>query len=214
MNLELLLLLVGAYIVGSIPFGVIVARARGVDIMKVGSGNIGATNVMRTLGKGPGFLVFFLDALKGLGPAIVGRWLFPTSQEFWLAAGAMAIIGHSFSPFLRFKGGKGIATALGMVIGTSPLVALGAFAVFSATLASTRFMSIASSLAVVSTIPFGLLFRDSKWVVAGYIVLSCLIIWRHRANFERLRDGTEPKFAFRKTIEIPEEVSEEPPNAP
>jgi glycerol-3-phosphate acyltransferase PlsY len=201
MILELPILLILAYILGSIPFGVLIARANGVDIMKVGSGNIGATNVMRVLGKGPAFLVFFLDTLKGAVPAIAARYLFPDQQEFWLLAGAMAVLGHSFSPFLKFKGGKGIATALGMVIGASPIIAVSAFLVFAVTLAITRFMSIASMFAVVSTIPVGLLLKESYWMIAGYVVLSSLIIWRHRANIERLKIGKEPKFSFKKTVD-------------
>jgi glycerol-3-phosphate acyltransferase PlsY len=206
MILELPILLILAYTLGSIPFGVLIARANGVDIMKVGSGNIGATNVMRVLGKGPAFLVFFLDTLKGAIPAIAARYLFPDQQEFWLLAGAMAVLGHSFSPFLKFKGGKGIATALGMVIGASPIIAVSAFLLFAVTLAITRFMSIASMVAVVSTIPVGLLLKESYWMIAGYVVLSSLIIWRHRANIERLRNGVEPKFSFKKTVKPPEEA--------
>jgi glycerol-3-phosphate acyltransferase PlsY len=201
MTVELILLLLGGYVLGAIPFGVLVARAKGIDIMSVGSGNTGATNVMRVLGKGPGFLVFFLDTLKGLLPVLVARWLFPHEQPFWLAAGAVAIIGHSFSPFLKFKGGKGIATALGMMIGTSPIVALIAFVLFAIVLTASRYMSLASIVAVLSTIPFGLLMKDSPWVIGGYVVLSSMIIWRHRANILRLKSGTEPKFAFRKTID-------------
>ena len=213
MTLELALLLICAYTLGSIPFGVLVARANGVEIMKVGSGNIGATNVMRALGKGPAFLVFFLDAMKGLVPAIVARALFPERQELWLASGAMAIIGHSFSPFLKFKGGKGIATALGMMIGTSPIVALGAFITFAVVLTATRLMSFASIVAVLSTLPLGIVFKDSPWVIVGYSLLSGLIVWRHRSNIVRLRNGTEPKFSFRKTVEPPVKTYEVPGEA-
>jgi glycerol-3-phosphate acyltransferase PlsY len=209
MIFELPILLILAYILGSIPFGVLIARANGVDIMKVGSGNIGATNVMRVLGKGPAFLVFFLDTLKGAVPALAARYLFPERQELWLLAGAMAVVGHSFSPFLKFKGGKGIASALGMVIGASPIIALSAFIVFSLTLATTGFMSLASMVAVASTVPVGLLLKESYWMIAGYVVLSSLIIWRHRANIERLRKGTEPKFLFKKTVKPSEEAPED-----
>ncbi|MBC8064207.1 MAG: glycerol-3-phosphate 1-O-acyltransferase PlsY [Chlorobia bacterium] len=209
MTMELALLLLGSYLLGSIPFGVLIARARGVDLMKVGSGNTGATNAMRVLGKGPGFLVFVLDLLKGLIPPLVGRWLFPDRQEFWMFAGSMAIIGHSFSPFLKFKGGKGISSALGMTLGTSPLVALSAFVLFSISLGTTRYMSLASMIAIVSTIPFGLLFKDSPWVIGGYSVMILFIIYRHRANIKRLREGTEPKFKFGKTVEAPQTEEDE-----
>jgi glycerol-3-phosphate acyltransferase PlsY len=199
MIVELVILLIGAYILGSVPFGVLIARAKGVDIMQVGSGNIGATNVNRALGTGPALLVFFLDALKGLLPALAARFWLPEHQEMWLLTGAMAIVGHSFSPFLRFRGGKGIATALGMVIGASPLIAAGAFLVFAALLATTRYMSLASMISVASTIPLGIALHESTWMIGGYLVLTMLISWRHRANIRRLRNGSEPKFAFKKT---------------
>lgn len=209
MNVELALLLLGAYLLGSIPVGVLVARAFGVDIMKIGSGNIGATNVGRALGKKASIPVFLLDMLKGLIPTLVARSLFPDRQELWFLSGAMAIIGHSFSPFLRFKGGKGISTALGMTLGTSPLVALCAFGLFSATLGTTRFMSLASIVGVLATIPLGLLFKDSLWVLGGYGLMSTFIIYRHRANLKRLKDGIEPKFSFKKSIDVPKSSGEE-----
>lgn len=207
MTLNLVLLLLGSYLLGAIPFGVLIARTQGVDIMKVGSGNTGATNVMRVLGKGPGYAVFVLDTLKGLVPTLVGRWLFPDRQEFWFLAGALAIIGHSFSPFLKFRGGKGISSALGMTIGTSPIVALCAFVVFATTLGTTRFMSLASIFAIISTIPFGFLFKDSSWVLMGYSAMVVFIVYRHRANIKRLKDGTEPKFKFDKSVDVPPESS-------
>lgn len=207
--MELTFLILGAYLLGSIPVGVLIARAYGVNIMQVGSGNIGATNVMRALGKGPAIAVFAFDLLKGLVPTLIGRWLFPERQELWLLAGAMAIIGHSFSPFLKFKGGKGISTALGMTLGTSPLVALSSFVLFSAVLATTRYMSLASIAAVLATLPLGFLFKDSPWVLAGYGLMSVFIIYRHRANIKRLSDGTEPKFKFKKTIDEPKPTQED-----
>lgn len=209
MTVELALLLLGAYLLGAIPVGVLVARAFGVDIMKIGSGNIGATNVGRALGKKAMIPVFLLDLLKGLIPTLVARSLFPDRQEFWFLAGAMAIIGHSFSPFLKFKGGKGISTALGMTIGTSPFVALCAFVLFSSTLATTRFMSLASIVGVISTLPLGIFFKDSPWVLGGYGLMSTFIIYRHRANLKRLKEGTEPKFTFNKTIDAPKSSEEE-----
>lgn len=207
--MDLALLLTGSYLLGSIPFGVLIARAKGIDLMKVGSGNTGATNAMRVLGKGPGFLVFALDLLKGLIPPLVGRWLFPDRQEFWMFAGSMAIIGHSFSPFLKFKGGKGISSALGMTLGTSPFVALSAFVVFSISLRTSRYMSLASMIAIISTIPLGLLFKDSPWVIGGYSVMIVFIVYRHRANIKRLKEGTEPKFRFGKTVEPPKSEEDE-----
>ena len=195
----LILLFVGSYLLGSIPFGVLVAKSRGVDIMSVGSGNIGATNVVRVLGKGPGYLVFFLDMLKGLIPALIARWLFPDNQEYWFFAGMFAVIGHSLSPFLKFKGGKGISTALGMTLGSSPVVALIALGIFLAILLGTGYVSLASIFAVVSTTPMSILFRDSLWVTIGFAALSVFVIYRHKANIIRLRNGTESKFIRGKT---------------
>ena len=206
MNVELTLLLIGSYILGGIPFGVLVARAHGVDIMAIGSGNTGATNVIRALGKGPGLLVFVLDLLKGLLPALAGRALFPGHQELWFLAGAVAVVGHSLSPFLKFKGGKGISTALGMALGSSPLVALIAFLVFSILLATVGYMSLASMIAVALTIPLTLILKDSVWVTAGFALLTVFVIYRHRSNIVRLLNGTEPKFKLKKTIEEPKDA--------
>ncbi len=203
MTVQLVCLLVGSYILGSIPFGVLVARSQGIDIMSIGSGNTGATNVMRALGKGPGLLVFFLDLLKGLLPALAGRWLFPDRQEFWFLAGICAVLGHSLSPFLGFRGGKGISSALGMTVGTSPFTALGAFVIFSSLLGTTRFMSLASMIGVASTVPLSYFLGDSHWVTGGYVLLTIFVVIRHRANIDRLRKGTEPKFTFKKTIQKP-----------
>jgi glycerol-3-phosphate acyltransferase PlsY len=152
--------------------------------------------------------------MKGLVPALVARVLFPERQELWLLAGALAIFGHSFSPFLRFKGGKGIATALGMVIGASPLIALSAFLIFASLLWSTRYMSLASILAVASTVPLGLLMRESVWMILGYCVLTTLIVFRHRSNIIRLKTGTEPKFSFKRTVKPPEDSTQPVAGAP
>jgi len=214
MSVELVLLLAGAYLLGAIPFGVLVARAKGIDIMAVGSGNTGATNVMRTLGKGPGYLVFALDLLKGLIPALIAQRLFPHRQELWMLAGACAVIGHSFSPFLRFKGGKGISSALGMAIGTSPFVAISAFVLFAILLSSLRYMSLASMIAVASTIPFCFIFKDSPWVIGGFTLLTVFVVYRHRANIRRLREGTEPKFKLGKTIDTAPRKEEKEDRAP
>jgi acyl phosphate:glycerol-3-phosphate acyltransferase len=213
MTLVLVLLYIGSYLIGSIPFGVLVARAKGIDIMSVGSGNIGATNVVRALGKGPGLLVFVLDLLKGLIPALIARVLFPERQEIWFWAGATAVVGHSFSPFLKFKGGKGISTALGMMLGASPVAALAAFSIFAILLTTLKYMSLASIVAVLSTIPIGLLLRESYWVILGYSILSTFIVYRHRANISRLRNGTEPKFKFNKTVE-PDAKRQDTPTPP
>jgi acyl phosphate:glycerol-3-phosphate acyltransferase len=190
-------LILGAYLVGAIPFGVLIARRYGVDLFKVGSGNVGATNVSRALGKGPAILVFALDLAKGLAPAWLAREVF-ASPEWAFGVGAAAIAGHCLSPFLRFRGGKGIATALGVVLGTTPLVALSSFGVFLVVFAISRWVSVASIVAVASTLLFGYLFGDSPFMMAMYGLLLTFVIYRHRANIQRLRRGEEPKFQSKR----------------
>lgn len=186
-------LLAFGFVLGSIPFGYLIARSQGVDIRSVGSGNIGTTNVLRTLGKGPAAVVFVLDVAKGLIPAILARQLVG-SQEAAFACGASAIVGHSFSPFLGFRGGKGIATGLGMLLGASPLVAVSAFGAFFVTMAITLIVSVASVVAGFSVVCFGLLYRESNVLLGAYVVLGLYILARHRANLSRLQQGTEPRF--------------------
>ncbi len=183
----------GGFLLGSIPIGYLVARAKGVDIFAVGSGNIGATNVMRALGRGPGILVFLLDVVKGLAPSLAVR-LLNGSQELSFAAGMAAVLGHSFSPFLKFKGGKGIATGLGMLLGSTPLVAASAFSTFFLAMALTMTVSIASVASGFSVPIFGFLLGDGPGLIVAYCGLAIYIIVRHRANMKRIRAGTEPKF--------------------
>jgi len=189
--------ILGAYLIGAVPFGVIVARAKGVDLFSVGSGNVGATNVTRALGKGPGLLVFALDVCKGVAPSLAARWYFQ-SPEWALGIGCAAIAGHCLSPFLRFRGGKGIASGLGMLIGSTPLVAASAFGVFALMFWLCRWVSLASIVAVASTLLFGWIFGDSPWMLGAYAVLLLFVIYRHRANIRRLREGTEPKFRWNR----------------
>jgi glycerol-3-phosphate acyltransferase PlsY len=193
----LISLALGAYVLGSIPFGKIVASRYGVDITKQGSGNIGATNVLRVLGKGPGVFVLVLDALKGLLPALAALLLFE-SPFVALLVGAMALIGHCTSPFLRFRGGKGVATGLGVLIGAIPLLALIALGTFGIVFFAKRIVSL-SSLAAAVVLPvaayslgFGL---DTTILLA---MLALLVFIRHRANFSRLLAGTEPKLDLRR----------------
>ncbi len=190
-------LLLGAYLIGAVPFGVLLARAKGVDLFSVGSGNVGATNVNRALGRGPALLVFALDVFKGVIPSVAAR-LILLSSEWALVVGAAAIAGHCLSPFLRFRGGKGIATGLGMLIGATPWVAAAAFGVFVISLALCRWVSLSSLLAVASTLVFGGFFGDSGFMLAAYAALLAFVIYRHRANIRRLLDGTEPKFRWNR----------------
>lgn len=194
------IVLLGAYFLGSIPFGVLIAKSYGVDIRTVGSGNTGATNVWRALGPKAGAPAFLLDTLKGLIPALVARYL-GWSQEWVFVAGVAAIIGHCLSPFLGFKGGKGVATALGTMLGTSPIVALCAFGVFFLMMGLTRIVSLSALIATPSAILFGILFGDRPAVLWAYVLLTIFITYRHRSNIRRLLKGEEPKFDWRKKRE-------------
>jgi len=200
-----LAILVGAYFLGAIPFGVVIARAKGIDLTQVGSGNIGATNVNRALGKNWGIAVFLLDMLKGLVPSLAARFLVVEPQfgidpqALWFLAGFAAVFGHAKSPFLGFRGGKGVSTALGAGLGAAPLAALAGFALFILVLATTRYMAIASMIGVPSAALFAMILPgNSLQIVPLFAALGILVIWLHRKNIERLRDGTEPKFAFVK----------------
>lgn len=204
----LVLLALGAYLIGSIPFGFLVARAKGVDIRTVGSRNIGATNVFRTLGKGPGILTFVLDVLKGYLPAALlpclVLHLVPdlgwSEANLRLLGGLMAVVGHTRSVFLGFKGGKGVATSAGMLIGIAPGAVGIAFASWVVAFLVTRYVSVASILAAAV---LGVLMWLSPFFVnlptAVLLTLLALsVILRHHANIKRLLQGTESRFAFTK----------------
>lgn len=194
------------YLLGAVPFGHLFAKAKGVDILSVGSGNIGATNVGRALGKTAAAIVFSLDVLKGLLPAILGRFLVPpdvffglTGAEVGLLAGALAVLGHMASPFLRFRGGKGVATGLGAMIGASPLVAFLALGAFIVVVALTRIVSLGAIISMPVMMVVGFMIETSVIFRAMFVVLGGLIIYRHRANMVRLLRGEEPKFSFAKS---------------
>ncbi|HTQ09766.1 MAG TPA: glycerol-3-phosphate 1-O-acyltransferase PlsY [Fimbriimonadaceae bacterium] len=191
-------LFVAAYLLGAVPVGVLVARAHGVDIRTVGSGNIGATNVKRALGMGWAIFVFVFDMLKGFAPTFAAR--FVSGDEWvWYLVGIAAVAGHCASPFLKFKGGKGVATSLGMVLGGSTWVALGGFAVFALILVppKTRYISLASIIGVGCAALIGAALRDWTYVAFGSL-LFLFVLYTHRANINRLQNGTEPRFKFGK----------------
>jgi acyl phosphate:glycerol-3-phosphate acyltransferase len=200
----LLALFVGAFLLGSIPVGYLVANAKGIDIRKVGSGNIGATNVTRALGHKTGYAVFVVDVLKGFLPGLAARFLItePLSglppQVYWFLAGVAAFLGHMFCPWLGFKGGKGIATGLGALLAAAPTTALCSFGVFLIFLFLTHYVSLSSLIAAVALPIFGLaLPGEPRELVAFYVPLSLLIFYKHRDNLKRLKAGTESKFSFR-----------------
>lgn len=191
--LQTILTILGSYLLGAIPTGLLLARAAGVDIRATGSGNIGATNVYRTLGRGVGLLTLVLDCLKGLLPVLVARQL-ELGDPLVAAAGTAAFLGHVYTVFLGFKGGKGVATALGIFLGVSPASVGVALCIFITLVAATRYISLGSMVAA-GAMPFIVLLLDRRpLIVAMSAVITLLIIWKHRENIARLRAGTESRF--------------------
>jgi len=193
----------GAYLVGGIPFGFIIGLIRGVDVRTVGSRNIGATNVFRTVGKGWGLLAFLCDALKGLLPTLAAK-CWAAQQWPWipLAVGVTCVAGHMLTPYMKFKGGKGVATAFGMLIGLVPALVGAAFALFVAVFALSNYISLGSCSAaaflavsvwfpVLGTKGYGDL---PQCILVTFIAL--FVIWKHRSNISRLLNGTENKIYF------------------
>ena len=193
-----LLVVLGAYLAGSIPFGYLAGRLRGVDIRTVGSKNVGATNVFRTLGKRWGIAVMIADIGKGLGAALLARWL--TDDPWPLVASGAAVAGHVFPVWLRFRGGKGVATGAGVVIGLMPLVSLVLVAVWVLIVATTRYVSLASVVGAVACPPLAALFGYTWPTVAFATIISVAVLIRHWQNVKRLMAGTESRIALRRSV--------------
>ena len=203
-----------AYLLGSIPTGFLVAKARGIDIRAVGSGNIGATNVFRQLGTPAGVMVLLADALKGwLAVAGIAYWcgqIFyssagPQARE-WLRIGAgfAAVLGHNYTCWLHFKGGKGIATSAGVLAGLVPWALLIILGIWLIVFALKRYVSLASICASAG-LPF------ATWLTGGSLtlitltaVMTTLAIYKHKANIQRLMSGTESRIGARKSLSPPE----------
>lgn len=213
--------IIAAYLLGSIPFGVLIVRAHGKDLRSIGSGNIGATNVARALGRKWAYICFALDVLKGAIPMFatlpLTRTLSTQSQTgkavvlwFWLAVGCAAILGHIFPIYLKFKGGKGVSTSFGVALGLWPyftICALFAIAIWTVVVLIGRYVSLAS---ITASISFPLVLIVSILLVPGWsfaglwplIFAACaiplMVILRHRENIKRLITGTENKISSRK----------------
>ncbi|MEM6326554.1 MAG: glycerol-3-phosphate 1-O-acyltransferase PlsY [Bacteroidota bacterium] len=208
MALQVALLLGCAYLLGAIPFSLVIARMRGVDLREHGSGNAGATNAMRVLGKGPGVLVFALDFFKGLiATVVLPEAILGALPPEWtmVAAGTAAMLGHVFTIwgalfFGGWKGGKGVATGAGMLTGLVPVAVLAGLVVFVTVVATTRLVSLGSILSA-TTIPIALGVRTllapstapglAIWIFA--LAVPLFIVWTHRANVRRLLAGTEAR---------------------
>ncbi|MEO8615045.1 MAG: glycerol-3-phosphate 1-O-acyltransferase PlsY [Luteolibacter sp.] len=216
-----------AFLFGSIPFGLIIARAKGINIRDHGSGNIGATNVLRVIGKKYGISCLFLDALKGFIPVVLAISLihfegmknpmiikslsayardFPmlTAQTFQVVTGLCAVLGHNYSPWVGFKGGKGIATSAGVLIALMPAAIVILIIVWLLIFLTTRYVSLASIIAAI-VLPLVTLWgswfhgkiQNGTWnkpLLAFTIIIAMLAVWAHRGNITRLRNGTEHRF--------------------
>jgi acyl phosphate:glycerol-3-phosphate acyltransferase len=196
-----------SYLIGSIPFGYIAGRIVGIDVRQHGSGNIGATNVLRVLGKQWGIPVFILDALKGfvavqLALFFAGRSAdaAPYADFFGILAAAICVAGHSFPVWLKFDGGKGVATSAGALVALVPIATLTIFLVWLVVFFSTRYVSLASvcaalalPIAVAALIYLGRI--EGAVLLSFSIAMTALVVWRHRSNLARLLAGTEPRVA-------------------
>jgi glycerol-3-phosphate acyltransferase PlsY len=188
------LLVAGAYLVGSVPWSFLVARAFGVrDVRQVGSGNVGATNVMRSAGRMAGLLAFLLDAAKGAVAAVVVQSREGPSSPLAPVAAAAAVLGHMYPPWLGFRGGKGVATGAGAFLPLAPAATAAAAAVFAATLALTRYVSVSSIAGALSLPAFALLSGRPALTCWTSLGLALFIVFKHRDNLRRLRSGTESR---------------------
>ena len=201
------LIALAAYFCGSIPFGLLLGKLFGAtDVRKTGSGNIGATNVARSVGLPAGILTLLLDAAKGAIPVWLARYYFPEHAGFQIFAGLAALFGHCFPVWLKFKGGKGVATAAGVFLVLCLPAALGALLVFALAAGFWRYVSLASiSAAAAMPLLIYLLwaphFAPPISVTVGSLAAALLIVYKHDANLQRLVEGTEPKFSFGKSTE-------------
>ena len=190
--------LAAAYVVGAVPIGFLVARAFGVgDIRRHGSGTIGATNVLRTLGRLPAIITLLGDVAKGYAAVTLAAWLAGEAPAATAAGAVAAVVGNCWSVFLGFRGGKGVATGLGALLRLVPLATLAALPVFLVVAATTRFVSLASLLAA-ACVPFGALALGApRAYVLGAFMMVAVVIVRHRENIARLRAGTERRLGER-----------------
>ena len=194
-------LILTAYLLGAIPFGLLLAKIKGVDLQKVGSGNIGATNVYRCVGKRWGMAAFFLDAVKGFVPAFAFPMLLSNAPAWLgLACGVAAVAGHNWPVWLKFKGGKGVSTSAGMLIGIAPAAVGIGFVVFAIVVLLTRFVSLGSILAAIAvpTAFIAMNGAENRLLAGALVIMGLLTILKHRANISRLLAGTEPKIAGKK----------------
>jgi glycerol-3-phosphate acyltransferase PlsY len=208
----LAVLLLGSYLLGSIPFGYLAGRLGGIDIQQAGSGNVGATNVVRVLGKRYGYPVFALDVLKGFGAVKISMLMAPGRPPEWnspeifgILAAMSSVLGHLYPPWLRFKGGKGVATSAGALLALTPIATLIGVAIWVIVFWLTGYVSLASVIAAV-VLPIVILvvsWNDQnkvKPLVYSSVCVAAVVIWRHRSNLSRLIRGTEPRFTRKREL--------------
>lgn len=196
----IILLAVLSYLIGSIPFGLLIAKTQGQDIRTVGSGNIGATNVLRSLGKPLGIACFVLDALKGFVPASLFPMFGNVDPTFEILFGAAAILGHNFPVFLKFKGGKGVATGAGVLLSVSPLAVVIGGGTWVVVFYISGYVSLGSIIAALVVILVGWTAGYDPVTATALTLLGALTIYRHRTNIQRLKNGTESKFHRRMWV--------------
>ena len=205
-------LLIASYLLGSIPFGYLAGQLVGIDIRQVGSGNVCATNVVRVLGKRYGYSVFALDFLKGFGAVRISmlmasgwppEWNSP--EIFGIVAAMSSVLGHMYPPWLKFKGGKGVATSAGALLALTPVATLIGVAIWIIVIWLTRYVSLASITAAV-VLPFVILVvsrqgqNKGRPLVYSSACVAAVVIWRHRSNLMRLIRGTEPRFTRKREL--------------
>lgn len=195
--MKIFLLLLFSFILGGIPFGYLISKSLyNVDIRTKGSGNIGATNVIRTLGVLPGIVVLVTDILKGALPVIIGRSM-GMPREIFLLAGAISVLGHCFSPFLGFKGGKGVSSTFGMMLAFDPVVAILSFLVEGAFIAIWSYVSLGSIAAVIAMVILLIIRGHNIASILVMILTAILVIVRHKDNIKRLIERKENRFTLK-----------------
>ena len=200
-----------SYLIGAIPCGLLIGLAKGIDIRKVGSGNIGATNVTRSVSPLAGKICFFCDFLKGMLPAFAAQIFIPNAPAAAaIVCGLAAVVGHMFPVYLKFKGGKGISTAAGVAIALAPLPLLTAFAIWGIVFFASRYVSLASIIAALMLPVSAFLYAffniggavaKSRQTLIFFIIIAILAVVRHKSNIKRLIDGTENRFEKKKKSE-------------
>lgn len=199
-----LVLVLLSYLLGSVPFGLIIGKAwKGIDIRTAGSGNIGATNSMRVLGPGPGAAVFVLDILKGLVPVLVAKRLFPehSNDTIVVVIALTAVLGHTLSIFLNFKGGKGVATSLGAFIGLNWLVGLISFCIWVTVIAVTRYVSAGSIIGAIAIPVMMFAFHQPVAYQVFAVFAATYVVVKHRSNINRIFNGTESRWGEKAKVE-------------